>query len=80
MSKNQKVNFISLEKPFFLKLGFDKLIKELENLDCETNDCNKSYISSVLTNLNDIDKLKEGFFKFTELARAHGCYQSDTGL
>jgi len=58
---NEKINFISLEKPFVLKLGFDKLIKELESLDCQDNECNNLYVRSVLSNLSDIDNLKEGF-------------------
>ena len=55
------MNFISLEKPFVLRLGFDKLIKELEYLNCDTNDCNTGYIKTVLSKLKNIDKIKEGF-------------------
>jgi len=56
-----KMNFISLEKPFVLRLGFEKLITELESLDCQANKCNVVYIKSIFSSLKDIDKLKEGF-------------------
>ena len=58
---NEKINFISLEKPFVLRLGFDKLINKLESIDSQLNDSNNKYIKSVLSNLNDADKLREGF-------------------
>jgi hypothetical protein len=58
---NEKINFISLEKPFVLKLGFDKLIEELNNLDGQGCAKNNAYVKSVLSDLKDISKLKDGF-------------------
>ncbi len=60
------INFKKVKKPFVLKLGFEKLIEELEKKHCEENVCRIEYFDTVVKNLSDRQKLMDGFLEKKE--------------
>jgi hypothetical protein len=55
-----EVEFKNVQKPFVIKLGFEKLIQDLEGI-CATDVCRHDYVYTLLDNLKFKDILIDGF-------------------
>ncbi len=63
------IDFKKVEKPFVIKLGFEKLIKELEEDTCTTDVCRLAYVNTVLDNLKSKEMLIDGFLELKDWKR-----------
>jgi len=54
-------DYKQIERPFVVRLGFEKLLNELEFGHCTDNMCSRDHYDSILNGIKNLDKIKEGF-------------------